>query len=133
VRDGRYQVRVERVMMWCRADDLSLPQAASKRKSARQRRLAATSDAAGANATSIDSPAPPARVDLHGLSTDEAIAVVLGAIDQAIRRGADRLEIVHGRGTGRLKVAVHRYLEGVAVVRAFRLDVHNPGVTWVHF
>jgi DNA mismatch repair protein MutS2 len=54
-------------------------------------------------------------------------------IDRALRRGADRLEVVHGKGTGRIKQALHQRLASLSVVAAFKIDQHNSGITWVYF
>ena len=127
---GRYRVRVEGVTTWCRADDLSAPPGApkkKKKKSADSKRQ----DTSGAT-SSVDA-APPSRVDLHGLRVDEAMARVVDEIDHALRRGADRVEIVHGKGSGRLKDALHRQLGSMPVVSAFKIDPRNAGVTWVYF
>jgi DNA mismatch repair protein MutS2 len=71
-------------------------------------------------------------VDLHGLSVDEAIAQLVSEIDRALLRGAERVEVVHGKGQGRIRVAVHCYLATLSVVAAFNIDPHNAGITWVH-
>ena len=73
------------------------------------------------------------RIDLHGLTVDDALARVVEAIDLALRRDTDRLEIVHGKGSGRIRRALHRCLASMPVVAAFRLDQGNAGVTWVYF
>jgi DNA mismatch repair protein MutS2 len=75
----------------------------------------------------------PPTVDLHGLTVEDALARVVEAIDAALRRGADRLEVVHGRGSGRIRDALHRHLTTMTVVASFRLDPRNPGVTWISF
>jgi DNA mismatch repair protein MutS2 len=72
-------------------------------------------------------------VDLHGLGVEEAIARVVDEIDDALVRGADRIEVVHGKGSGRIRDALHRHLATMPVVAEFGLDQGNPGVTWVRF
>jgi DNA mismatch repair protein MutS2 len=72
-------------------------------------------------------------VDLHGLRVEDAIVRVVTEIDHALRRDADRVEIVHGKGSGRLKEAIHRHLASMPGITTFRLDPRNPGVTWVVF
>ena len=128
-RGGRYRVQVEGVTTACREDDLGAPPSAGskKRTSAGRARLEHPDTSAREEA------APSARVDLHGLRVEEAIARVMDAIDSALRRGADRLEVVHGKGSGRVKDALHRRLAALSVVAAFKLDPRNPGVTWVYF
>jgi DNA mismatch repair protein MutS2 len=125
-RDGRWQVRVGGVTMWCRREDLGLPPPAKKRRDRR----------ASPRETSEGSPrgtAAAGRLDLHGLTVEDAIARVLDEIDLTLLRGADRLEVVHGKGTGRIRHELHRRLRGMPVVKAFRLDPANAGVTWVFF
>ena len=125
-RDGRYQVRVESITMWCRADDLAAPPAGPrKKKSVANQRPPAESDPSDTGGV--------VRIDLHGLRVEEAMARVLGAMDAALVRDASRMEIVHGKGEGRLKAALHKHLAGLSVVQSFRLDPHNAGVTVVYF
>ena len=126
---GRYRVRVEGVTIWCREQELAAPAGPEKKP----RKTAAGDTGGEPSAARHDEPARPGRVDLHGLRVEEALARVTTEIDRAIMRGADRLEIVHGKGTGALKKALDRHLASIAVVAAFRTDPHTPGVTWVHF
>jgi DNA mismatch repair protein MutS2 len=73
------------------------------------------------------------KLDLHGMRVLEAMAAVERMIDRAIIADLDRLEIVHGVGTGRIMMALHKYLATLDVVSSYRLDEINPGVTWVYF
>lgn len=126
-RNGRYQVRIDAVTMWCREEDLeadlTVPAKSRKTKTAGQTRRPALADEI----------APPGRVDLHGLLVEEALARVASEIDRSLLRGADRVEVVHGKGSGRIRDALHRYLASMPIVAAFRLDPRNAGVTWAHF
>jgi DNA mismatch repair protein MutS2 len=79
-----------------------------------------------------DAPAA-GRIDLHGLSVAEAIEKVMAEIDRSLQRGADRLEVVHGKGSGLIRDALHKRLAALSVVAKFRLDPRNAGVTWVYF
>ena len=128
--DGRYRVRVDTATMWCREDQLTNPPVPSRTAA---RRARASRDA---NRQRPEEPANrtmSARLDLHGLSVDEAMARVMTEIDRALQRGADRLEVIHGKGSGRIKGALHRLLQSLPVVASFELDDHNSGVTWVRF
>jgi DNA mismatch repair protein MutS2 len=128
-RNGRYKVRVEGVTTSCREEDLAAP-AESKGK---KKPSAAPSRPERPRASGKDEPSSTSRVDLHGLSVEEALARVMDEIDRALRRGADRLEVVHGKGSGRIKHALHQRLASLSVVAAFKIDQHNSGVTWVYF
>ncbi|MEA3224144.1 MAG: Smr/MutS family protein [Thermodesulfobacteriota bacterium] len=55
-----------------------------------------------------------------GLHVDEALSVVEKAIDDAIISGQDKLEIIHGSGTGRLKNAIRDYLKDLSYVRELK-------------
>lgn len=125
-RDGRYQVRIEGITMWCREEDLTAPTEPRKKKGAGDK-------PPRRGGTEEEPVAPPGRVDLHGLVVEEALARVVDEIDRSLLRGADRVEVVHGKGTGRIRDALHRQLASMPGVAAFRLDPRNPGVTWVHF
>ena len=70
-------------------------------------------------------------IDLHGLTTDEAVAALDTCLNDAILAGIAEVRVIHGRSGGRLKAAVHARLKVVTSVRGFRLDHLNPGVTIV--
>ena len=131
-RDGRYQVRIEAATMWCREADLSVPREPRKKKRGGER---PPRDGPRKHGDTEDSGpmAPPGHIDLHGLVVEEALARVVDEIDRSLLRGADRVEVVHGKGSGRIRDALHRHLASMTVVVAFRLDPRNPGVTWIHF
>lgn len=69
-------------------------------------------------------------VNLVGLRVEEALPLVDRLLDQAILQGAERVDIIHGTGTGRLKQAVREHLKHHTMVKAVHGDV-NPGVTLV--
>jgi DNA mismatch repair protein MutS2 len=70
-------------------------------------------------------------IDLHGMTTEEAVAAVDAFLNDAILASLDEVRIIHGRSGGRLKAAVHARLRGLTAIRGFRLDPSNPGVTIV--
>ncbi|MFZ2087401.1 MAG: endonuclease MutS2 [Desulfobaccales bacterium] len=69
-------------------------------------------------------------LNLVGLRVEEALPLVDRLLDQAILQGAERVDIIHGTGTGRLKQAVRDHLKHHTMVKAVHGDV-NPGVTLV--
>jgi DNA mismatch repair protein MutS2 len=125
-RGGRYRVQVDNTTVSCREHDLAVPPEEDRRAKK------ATSHATPARRGSDDRAAPASRIDLHGMTVEEAIVRVVEEIDQALRRGADRIEVVHGKGSGRIRNALHRELAALQVVASFRLDPRNAGVTWVY-
>jgi len=70
-------------------------------------------------------------IDLHGMTTEEAVAAVDAFLNDAILASLDEVRIIHGRSGGRLKTAVQKRLRGLTAIRGFRLDPANPGVTIV--
>jgi DNA mismatch repair protein MutS2 len=72
-------------------------------------------------------------LDLHGLTVEEASSRVEERIDLALRAGLERLELIHGRSSGRIKAAVHRLLKDLTAVHHFEVDPSNPGATIVYF
>jgi len=70
-------------------------------------------------------------IDLHGMTTDEAVHALDEFLNDAILASLDEVHIVHGRSGGRLKAAIHARLKQLRPVRAFRMDPRNPGVTIV--
>jgi len=64
---------------------------------------------------------PPAVLPIKvvGLRVDEALPIVERAVDRAMLTGQDRLEIIHGAGTGRLKKAIREYLKELPCVKSF--------------
>jgi DNA mismatch repair protein MutS2 len=60
-----------------------------------------------------------ARCDLRGLRVDEALDRLDAALDAALSEGRDRLEVVHGLGTGALRRAVREHLQASPYVERF--------------
>ena len=69
------------------------------------------------------------KIDLHGMHAREAIEKLEYTIDRAIIADAWCIEIMHGRGTGKLKNEVSKYLKKSKQIKRFEVDPLNPGVT----
>jgi DNA mismatch repair protein MutS2 len=73
-------------------------------------------------------------IDVRGMRADEALQAITYFIDDAIQFNAQRVRILHGTGTGALKVAIREYLHTVNGVKAYR-DEHvqfgGAGITVV--
>jgi DNA mismatch repair protein MutS2 len=70
-------------------------------------------------------------IDLHGMTTEDAVAAVDAFLNDAILASLVEVRIIHGRSGGRLKAAVHARLRRLAAIRGFGLDPANAGVTIV--
>ncbi|MDK2921619.1 MAG: mismatch repair protein MutS2 [Desulfonauticus sp.] len=76
----------------------------------------------------------PLKLDVRGLTVEEALMEVDRYIDGALLKGVQELEIVHGKGTGVLKQAVHQHLRNHSVVKEFSfapLEAGGEGATIV--
>ena len=76
------------------------------------------------------------EVNLIGMTTDEAIPELDKYLDDAYLAHLPQVRVVHGRGTGALKNAVHKHLKKLKYVKDFRLGVFgegDSGVTIVTF
>ena len=77
----------------------------------------------GMHATVANLPKPPvdpgSKIDLRGRVTDEALPMVDSFLDVAYRAGQQRLEVVHGKGTGALRRAVRELLRKHPLVTTF--------------
>jgi DNA mismatch repair protein MutS2 len=68
------------------------------------------------------------RVDLRGLTVDEALFELDQRLDEASLAGLDKIEVIHGKGTGALRKAVSAHLKGHSMVDGFRLgEMHEGG------
>lgn len=77
-----------------------------------------------------------AELNLLGKTVDEAIAVLDKYLDDAYLAHVSPVRIVHGKGTGALRNAVHQYLRRQKHVKTFRLGAFgegDAGVTIVEF
>ena len=71
------------------------------------------------------------EVNLIGMTTDEAVPVLEKYLDDAYLAGLPNARIVHGRGTGALKKAVHNRLKKLDYIKSFRLGEFGEGDTGV--
>jgi DNA mismatch repair protein MutS2 len=71
------------------------------------------------------------EINLIGKNTDEAISLLDKYLDDAYLSHLPQVRIVHGRGTGALRSAVHSYLKRQKHVKSFRLGVFGEGETGV--
>ena len=67
------------------------------------------------------------EVSLRGLNVDDALALLEKFLDEAYLGHLPSVRIVHGKGTGTLRQAVHRYLRAQRFVKSFRLGEYGEG------
>jgi DNA mismatch repair protein MutS2 len=63
----------------------------------------------------------PSQLNVIGLTVEDALPKVDKFIDQALLHGLEKIQIIHGVGSGRLREAIGKYLHGHQGVRGFAL------------
>ena len=77
--------------------------------------------------------AEPASLDLHKHTVAEAMDAVSSFLNSALLAGGSAVKIIHGRGGGKIKAALHAQLARMPSIGSFRIDPRNAGVTIVEF
>ena len=76
------------------------------------------------------------EINLLGKTVDEALSVLDKYLDDAYIAHLSSVRVVHGKGTGALRNAVHSHLKRLKHVKEFRLGEYgegDAGVTIVTF
>lgn len=76
------------------------------------------------------------EINVIGLNVDEALPLVDKFIDDCILARLKTARIVHGKGTGKLRQAIHTYLKTNKRVKSFRIGTFGEGemgVTIIEF
>lgn len=76
------------------------------------------------------------ELDIRGMASDEMLGVLDRFLDDAYRANLPTVRIIHGKGTGILRAAVHQELRKIKYVKRFRLGTYGEGedgVTIVEF
>ena len=82
---------------------------------------------AGSKIKMSKSASVPTEINLIGLNTDEAIARLDKYMDDAYIAHIPTVRIVHGKGTGALRTAVHNHLKCLKYVKSFQLAEFGEG------
>lgn len=69
----------------------------------------------------------PRELSLRGLTWEEAQPILEKYLDDASLGAISPLRIIHGRGTGSLRAAVHHFLSSHPLVKSFRLAESSQG------
>ena len=117
-KDGTYQLQAGILKMTVKADEIYLLEQENPYKqkirpahSGREMKMDAT----------------PMEVDLRGMDAVEAICTLSLYLDNAMRSGMKNVRIIHGKGTGVLRNAVHQELKKNKFIKSFRLGVYGEG------
>ncbi len=71
------------------------------------------------------------EVDLRGMNVEEGLMAVDQYIDNCVLSGVKTITIIHGKGTGVLRTAIHSHLKRHKCIRTFRLGVYGEGESGV--
>lgn len=118
-KDGNVQVQAGPMKMTVKENELRLteePKAASKTPRPRS-----------GPAPKLNLTAAEREVDVRGLSAEEAIYEVDSFLSQAIMGGLPTVTIIHGKGTGTLRVAIQQHLRQNKRVKSVRSGVYGEG------
>lgn len=66
------------------------------------------------------------EIDLHGETVDEALVRLDQFINHEFVAGTEVVKIIHGRGSGKLRAAIHDYLRKQTELVAYFRDAQTP-------
>ena len=66
-------------------------------------------------------------IDVRGYTSDEAMSSVSKYLDDAYLSHLPQITIIHGKGTGVLRMAIHSQLKKIKYVKSFRLGLYGEG------
>lgn len=118
-KDGSYQLQAGILKINAKADEIYLLENENQLKhkparpahSGRQMKVAALAT----------------EIDLRGMDSIEAICVLDRYLDEAMRSNYRTVRIIHGKGTGALRAAVHQSLRMNKFIKKFRLGAYGEG------
>ena len=80
---------------------------------------------------SLRTAAVPHEIDLRGMESVEAVAVAEQYLDNALMAKQSPVTIIHGKGTGALRTAIHQMLKKNKTVKSYRLGSFGEGESGV--
>ena len=117
--DGTLLLQAGKMKMTVKAQQVRLPEGQPKKKPA--------APASGGNAKLNLQSRAASELDIRGYETLEAESVVENYIDSAVMAKLGTVTIIHGKGTGALRKAVHEMLKRNKAVKSFRLGRYGEG------
>ncbi|MBN8550446.1 MAG: Smr/MutS family protein [Deltaproteobacteria bacterium] len=121
-----YRVAVGTLLMSCKESELSPSQKATSKHADLRPPSQSNVISEKRTARSLE------RIDLHGMTVADAMHAFEDHLNKALIAGMDSFAVVHGHGTGRIHQALLNYLKSASVVRSFRVDDFNSGITHIY-
>jgi DNA mismatch repair protein MutS2 len=113
---NRAEVMMEKAKVIVPLDDLIRPAKGEDVESTGEESVAVPADQREVRRTVEEL---PAELNVIGLTVEEALPVVDKFIDQALLHGLEKIQIIHGIGSGRLRNAIGKYLNTHRGVKLF--------------
>ncbi len=121
VKGNDVEIEIGSLRMRTKRDQLEVVSAAV----AKEQKKAASKNVS--QATQYLSATPERRIDLRGQYGDDAVIQVDRFLADALAHGLDRVEIIHGIGTGALGRRISQHLKGHPAVATFRFGEPQEG------
>ena len=119
------------VSLWASLDVIQVPvrqgQPSQENRGKTFGHIAQEAKQAPAQAQAARAAEPAWEVDIRGLRAEEAINCLQAFLDKAYLAEMREVEIIHGRGTGALRRAIHEWLKTCPHVRQFALAPADRG------
>ena len=125
-KDGTLQLKAGILKMKAKADEVRLIE--DDERAARKKTPSVT---IRQNADRALRASAARELDIRGMETLEAVSVVDNFISAAVMGKLETVTIIHGKGTGALRKAVHDILRRNKAVKSFRLGVYGEGESGV--
>ena len=123
--DGTLTLKAGVLQMKVKADEVRLIEAAERAATAKKQPQFAPSQRILRTASAAR------ELDIRGMETLEAESVLDNYIDAAVMAHLETVTIIHGKGTGALRKAVHASLRRNKAVKSFRLGNYGEGESGV--
>ncbi len=117
-KDGSYQLQAGILKMTAKPDEVYLLEEENPYK---------TKGRPAHSGRQMQTTAMSSEVDLRGMDAVEAICALSLYLDSAMRSNLSSVRIIHGKGTGTLRAAVHQELKKNKHIKTFRLGVYGEG------
>ena len=125
VKDGTLTLKAGVLQMKVKADEVRLIEAAERAATAKKQPQFAPSQRILRTASAAR------ELDIRGMETLEAESVLDNYIDAAVMAHLETVTIIHGKGTGALRKAVHASLRRNKAVKSFHLGNYGEGESGV--
>ena len=117
----RLQLLAGNMKLMVKAEDVRLIEEAEVREKKEAKRQVATAIRLTGARAAIN------ELDIRGMMTDEADLAVDQFLDNAVMGKLNVVTIIHGKGTGALRKAVHQQLKRHRLVKSYRLGRYGEG------